>query len=393
VSRYTDDEEDRMHLQRSVKAWGRSGLLHGDQASQLQTELQVDLRRTGIMLRLGLALFTTILASATVLLAWVSLGVSNESATGVLALIMGGLSFWAADALVARFRLYRYGVEEALVIASVGLCGVGVAMVGNSMFHLHDSTAMTLALAAAAAASGYAYQRFGLQYAGVAAIVCVALIPILFDGPSEPVRRSLAALIFLAAAVTTGAMAARTSHEVRRDDGFMLRAAAVVGLYLALNLEIAAGPFDRYGRTLDAWFTWTTYALIWIIPALALWRGVASRDRKLILAGLGLAIATLITNKPYLGLPRQTWDPMLFGLLLMVVAVVLRRWLASGAGGERGGFTGERILHTDADALRLVSLATAAIHLETHRPAPAPAPSSPQFGGGRSGGAGAGGEF
>ena len=186
-------------------------------------------------------------------------------------------------------------------------------------------------------------------------------------------------------------MAGRSGDEVRKENAFTLRAAALVGMYLAVNLEITGIGFVRYGRAVDGWFKWTSYALIWIMPALALWRGVASRDRKLMLAGLATALATLITNKPYLGLPRQTWDPMLFGLLLMAVAVILRRWLASGPGGERRGFTAARILHSDGDAMRLASLASVAIHLDTDRPAPAASP--PQFGGGRSGGGGAGADF
>lgn len=393
MRRYAERDEERLHLLRSVKSWTRSGLLGRDQGAQLEADLQVGLRRTGIMLRVGLALFTMILVAAAVALTLVSVRIDREWAIGIVALFAGGICFGVADWLVREFKLYRYGVEEALVISSVALCGAGVGLIAPSLVHTHGNVPIDIALAAAAAASGYAYHRFGLQYAGVAAIVCVALIPLLFDGGSEPVRRSLVALIFLVAAAVAAVMAARATNEVRKDDAFVFRAAAVVGLYLVLNLEIASGPFDRYGHTLDASFKWTTYALIWIIPALALWRGVSSRDRKLIVVGIGLALVTLITNKPYLGLPRQTWDPMLFGLLLMAVAVVLRRWLASGPGGERNGFTGERILHSDVDTLRLAGLAAAAIHLDSNRPAPDPAPSSPEFGGGRSGGAGAGGEF
>jgi len=391
VTRYTDEEELRLRLQRSVKAWTRSGLLSSDQGAQLEADLRVDLRRTGIMLRLGLALFTAILVGASVVLTFVSLGIRSGSATAVVALILGAVCFWAADGLVSAFRLYRHGVEEALVAASVVLCGAGVGLIANTLLHVRESTAIALLLAAAASVSGYAYRRFGLQYAGVAAIVCAALIPLPFDAVSEPVRRSLVALIFGGAVAGAAAMAGRSRSEVRRDDAFTLRAAALAGMYLALNLEIKVLPFGWYGRAPDDWFKWTTYVLIWMVPALALWRGVLARDRKLMITGLALALATLITNKPYLGLPRQTWDPMLFGLLLMGAAVILRRWLASGPNGERRGFTAARILHTDMDAMRLASLASAAIHLETERPAPSPSPS--QFDGGRSGGGGAGADF
>ena len=104
-----------------------------------------------------------------------------------------------------------------------------------------------------------------------------------------------------------------------------------------------------------------------------------------------MALATLATNKSYLGLDQRTWDPMLLGLLLMGTAILLRRWLASGPNGERYGFTSARILSKDARLMRVVSTASAAF-----QPQPSslePAAPRPHFDGGRSGGGGATGEF
>jgi hypothetical protein len=103
-----------------------------------------------------------------------------------------------------------------------------------------------------------------------------------------------------------------------------------------------------------------------------------------------LALATLATNKPYLGWPRREWDPMILGVLLMAGAIALRRWLARGQGGERGGFTPAQILATDAQALSM--LATASTTFHPHTASPGPAPGS-DFHGGRSGGGGGGGSF
>jgi hypothetical protein len=50
------------------------------------------------------------------------------------------------------------------------------------------------------------------------------------------------------------------------------------------------------------------------------------------------AILTLVTNKPYLGWQRHTWDPMLLGALLIGVPLLIRRWLAKGPGGIRHDF-------------------------------------------------------
>ena len=117
--------------------------------------------------------------------------------------------------------------------------------------------------------------------------------------------------------------------------------------------------------------------------------GLRDRDRDLIDVSLVLVLVTLITNKPYLGWARNTWDPIVFGTLLIGVAIAARRWLERGPNRERRGFTAQRILDKDRTRRSMLSMVSAAL------PAPGPAtahaePAPPEFGGGRSGGGGGG---
>ena len=83
--------------------------------------------------------------------------------------------------------------------------------------------------------------------------------------------------------------------------------------------------------------------LIWCLPPIVLARGVRQKDRFVIAVGAIVAILTFVSNKPYLGWQRHTWDPMLLGILLTGVAIFIRRWLARGPGGIRHGFTAARL--------------------------------------------------
>ena len=105
------------------------------------------------------------------------------------------------------------------------------------------------------------------------------------------------------------------------------------------------------------------------------------------------ALATLYTNKPYLGWARQTWDPILLGVLLAAVATGVRRWLASGPNGERHGFTAARILESDRDLLSAIATASAAWPRNEHHAPTTAEPSPSPFEGGRSGGAGGGASY
>jgi len=131
----------------------------------------------------------------------------------------------------------------------------------------------------------------------------------------------------------------------------------------------------------------------WLIPAAGLGLAVRDKDRPLLTVSLVLAFVTLATNKPYLGLSRESWDPILFGVLLVVVATTVRRWLARGPGAQRGGFTADKILERDRDWLGTLATASVAWPHDVAAARPADSARPPQFDGGRSGGAGGGAEY
>ena len=116
-----------------------------------------------------------------------------------------------------------------------------------------------------------------------------------------------------------------------------------------MNLQLPWGWYRTH-----VLFYRCTYAVIWVLPVVGLALAVREKDRELLDVGLVLALVTLITNKPYLSWPRQTWDPMVLGIVLIAIAIAVRRWLASGPGGERNGFTPSRLLEKDRALLSLV---------------------------------------
>ena len=134
---------------------------------------------------------------------------------------------------------------------------------------------------------------------------------------------------------------------------------------------------------------------IWALPIAGIRLGVRDRDRELMDVSALLMLVTLLTNKAYLGLPRNTWDPIVLGILLIAIAVGVRRWLSAGTGGERRGFTAARLLEKDRAAVSRVSIAAALGQpgVGTGINPSGTAPPAEPFGGGRSGGGGGGDRF
>jgi hypothetical protein len=240
------------------------------------------------------------------------------------------------------------------------------------------------------------YRRFGFVYAAIGGMACAAAIPFQMALPpatKQAVAAATLTVVFLAARFKR----LRYQDDYPGDEYALLQAAALVGVYIVLNIQIRFDLFYRTPRISSGPFYWFTYLAIWIVPAVGLGLGIREKDRVLLDISLAMALATLLTNKPYLGWPRHAWDPILLGLLLIVVAIGLRRWLSSGQNGRRLGFTAARLLGKDSAVLTALRVASAA-----YRPDSGPSVSRgpredpatpPDFGGGRSGGAGGGGRY
>jgi hypothetical protein len=381
---YSRDDEERVRLQAQVREWAGAGLIDAALGNSLDAELRTNLRRTNSMLRSVLAFFTAIIIAAVAGFVVAFFQIRADRSIAWWLIIAATMSIVATERLIATARLYRFGVEEALAMMAVALGSLSV------MLAAEGSTTALAVLAFAAVACIAVFARYGLVYAGVASLACAALMPFQLHFEAWIARILATAMLLVAFALARG-------HHLRHGDDYpgdesaVLQAAAWLGAYLVINLQItfqllvglAQSPGER-------WFYWTTYLLTWAMPAVGLWLGLREKDRPFIRANLVLAIATLATNKPYLGWPRHSWDPMILGAVLVGAALLIRRWLASGQNAQRFGFTASSILETDRDIVTALGHASAL--WQPHAAAP-PDRSEPGFGGGRSGGGGAQGSF
>jgi hypothetical protein len=176
------------------------------------------------------------------------------------------------------------------------------------------------------------------------------------------------------------------------DDGYSIVEALLwLGICVAINLQLWSNlrPTAEFSRP----FYWTTWVLTWCLPPIVLARGLRRKDRFIIAVGALAAVLTLVTNKPYLGWRRHTWDPMLLGALLIGVALFIRRWLAGGADGIRDGFTARRLSGKDKHWVNVGSAALGLVSPHSITPSPQTVGPEVRFGGGDSAGGGATSDF
>src|SRR5262249_36556067 len=192
----------------------------------------------------------------------------------------------------------------------------------------YTDTPVVVALLLAAAGGLGLYLRFGVVWAALGGICCLAAIPFqIYESPAT--RRAVAAILAGAVFAVTRIKTNQHWEEWPGDEYGVLQAAALAGVYLLLNVHVLS--WDRYffffrPDAVLGWFYWLTWVLTWMLPVVGLVLGIGEKDRPLIIVSLAMAIVTLATNKPYLGWERHTWDPMLLGVVLLAVSLGARPW-------------------------------------------------------------------
>jgi len=401
VRAYSASSEEAVRARDLLKDWTGEGFLTEAQYQRMEQETVCDLRRTNIFLRLVMFLFTLIIMAAAVGLFFaVFFSHSGEQTVGIILLIFAALSYAAAEIAVSQAQLYRYGIEEALAACSVGFLCVGMqtAFFSGHPYSPADGTAF-LVPAAGAIVSLWIWHRFGLPYASLGAMIFVVWLPGYWTS-SHSAQHLIVAVFYMAALFTVAAVRPRHRFTYLNQQYSIAEALLWLGIYLAINLQLSSViPLGHWWSRSPATaefsrpFYWATWVLIWCLPPVVLARGLRQKDRFVIAVGAIAAILTLVTNKPYLGWQRHTWDPMLMGVLLVGATLFIRRWLAAGPGGIRHGFTAQRLSGKDKSWINAGAAALGLVSPQTLTPSPQTSSPDVHFGGGDSGGGGASSDF
>jgi hypothetical protein len=397
---YTESSEETLRARKLLTQWTGDGSLSKEQYQRLEQDTVSGLRITNIFLRLVLFFFTMIgVAAAVALFFTIFLPRPSQPSTGIFFLIFAAVSYAAAEVAVTRARLYRYGIEEALAVSSVALLFEGLNLFFFSGIPHSSREIQCVVPAVGAVASLWIWYRFNLWYAFPAAMIFAIFLPGYWT-LSHSVQHVFISVLYAAGLICIAPIRSRHRFDYLEDAYSLSEAFLWLGIYLTFNLKISALslPSQRWSNTRPASefavpFYWTTWVLIWCLPPLILARGVRQKDRLIMAVGAITTVLTLVTNKPYLGWQRHTWDPILLGIALTGVALFLRRWLALGPGGVRHGFTAARLSGKDKHAMSVGSAVLGLVTPQSITPAPQPTNPDFRFGGGGSGGGGASGDF
>lgn len=307
----------------------------------------------------------------------------------VLLLLFGAGLIAATEFQVTAMKRARGGVEAATSLAGIGYLAGFIFWICEKG-GLKDDHAFAATLFAAALLLAGAAWRWGYPlYAGAAMAAFLGGF-VFFPGA----RLVWIAVPLIAAPILTRfAESARLPPSHRASCTFAL-GVALAALYAAVHL----GSLD--GRLLGEWHSEPppsslarelSIVATALVPVIYLALGLSSRRYVFLALGAGTGVASLVTLRYYVHLAPLWTILILSGAALIVLVLGLRRYLDSGAGKERHGYTAEPLFE-EMGRRRMLEAGAAVLSLS---PEARPIHEEPKFsgGGGSFGGGGATGEF
>lgn len=395
ISLYKAEQEEKLFIRREARTWARSGLITQEQLGIIDSRTDPGLSQTNIFFRILFFIFTCMcMQTVTGFYVW-TVGFRNEVPIAWALLAFGIVAVGLAEYLVRRKAFYRYGIEEALALAGMACACTGV-VIFISLLKVEPRLLITTGAILASAGAFWLYLRFGFLYAAVISVACACVVPFQLSLPPASERAIVMMILML---ILQASIRAERSEafDFKKERSAMLQACLMAGIYLAVNLRLPElgraqfgnpAPFHQPHAGFPPLFYWTTYGLTFLVPALGLYYGLKSRKRLLTNVSLIVALLTLATNKDYLGFKHYAWDPAVLGVVMVVAAILIMRWLTGGTRESRSGFTAQNLLKPENHGISLADLGAALLPGAIQANLPPVSPDKP-FAGGQSGGGGA----
>ena len=382
---------DNLLVQQETDKALRHQTIGPEEAQAIKTRYPVGFYTPNLFIRIAFFLLTVVIVSFTLgILSLLFIGGGGLVEWGIVVLLLGLFVYIALEFFIKSKHHYRSGIDDALLWLSAGFLLIGVNAIHGLSYTANAILLLIVTL--------YLSLRFANAVMSLAATIFLLAVIFLLYIKLGAVAKATTPFLML---LVCGGLYAGLQQAARRTEwkhySFCCTLCTIVVLvcfYLAGNYyavrEASNAMFDlhlREGQGIPAgWFFW-----IWTltIPVVYIFRGIQKKDPLLLRVGLLLIAALVFTIRTYYHLLPIETAMVAGGLVLLVTAYSLMRYLKT----PRHGFTAKQADDPHfMDKLQVESLIIA----ETFHPAP-PATPTPEsgfsFGGGSGSGGGASGGF
>lgn len=386
------DADRRHEVREAARGWLRAGRIDEATRARIEAAYPDDRHRLGPIFRVLVFGFTIVVLQATLGIVGLVVAEAGKGPASLFFLAIGVALAGLTELQLGAWRRRQGGTEAATALLAVILIAGASLVLFLDAARPSGDVAINTSLVVVAIVLASAGYRWGYAFFVASAAVAAYLLLGRFE-----FGRFLWAVAPLALApLSLRAADSPLLAPAHRRSCQAIAASSLVFLYLALHVgswdvrlvELLSESWR--GGSSDRPFRGFFVLATALVPVGTIVWGVATHRRLLINLGLLGALASLVTVRFYVHV-APLWVVLTAGGAAAIgLVLVLRRFLDSGPGRERWGFTAEPLFN-DPDARSVVEVAASVAAFS-----PSPRPSEPpgfRGGGGRSGGAGASGTF
>ncbi len=327
---YNETWVQNIDNQAIIKNWHEQKLLSDEQFEAAKKEFPVGFHQSNIFVKIGLFIFTNIVASGSLgFLSLFLVAIISESTTGfgILSLIYAGIFFYFLEFFIKNNNFYRSGADNALLYAMLGSLFSFFLAISDFDLPVWVYCAISLAILLPAL----------LRYADplVAIGLFISWITLWFNLMTKfPVGKLiLPFVIMLVSAVSYFGMKfwkKRENSSYYADCQDIIEILALSTFYLGGNYYVVReGNAMLYGLTdsIQIAFSPLFYFFTFAIPIFYIVRGLQKHDRKLLIVGILCVAFSIFTYRQYFSVLPLEWALTLGGFLLVLLSILAIRAL------------------------------------------------------------------
>ncbi len=385
---YNQTGLDNMNIHGQADEAIAAGCITPEESTKIRAAHPFDFYTPNIFICVGLFALTLIITICALGLFFLIIASGSDSAISALLIFYGLLCYGALEFTIHKHRHYKSGVDYALLWMSAALLFAGIYLAVHNMSAIAQCFLVFIISLLFTIRYGNIIMTL-LAYAALMAFI------INIAAESGTTFKLFMPFLIMAVSIAMWFLANRfQSHKACRHYRqclTVIKVATLVSFYLAGNYYVVrelgnyllGSPTHSDSSISLGWLFWI---LTVVSPLLFIYLGIRKKDLIFLWTGLSLIVVTIFTIRYYYHLLPAEWAMMFGGIVILLIAYGLIRYLRT----PRHGFTSLEKNRHPLESLNIESLVIA----ETFAAPPAATNAdSFQFGGGSGGGGGAGGQF
>ncbi len=341
-SAYNQEWIYNLQVIKQAKRWMKHDLLQPDQFIAIKDSYQSPLFHPNFAIRILLFIATVIAASGMIGLVMLVFSGADDTVIATVSILSGLAAFLMLERAFIKKNHYKSGVTEGMAYMACGLVIVGVAM----LVDFDSIIAIQLVCLTVFAIAAFRYLDLMLTLAFM-----ITLSWMIFyhayeaGGIFRGIIPFVFILLFSAGYFLLQKFNKRDDLKLWSDNLLILEVCCLVLVYAGGNYLVVRELSESMMNLLiepgqDIPFAFFFYFLTVAIPVGYLWAGIQTKNTVLLRIGLVALAFSVFTFKYYYSFGHPEITLTVAGLISILVAVLLMRYLKK----ERNGFTSENIL-------------------------------------------------